>query len=251
MDAVQTHFYTINQQQSRDGIWDTGWRSLPNVLLERPQQGSWQCQWSGGSLCIDDGQLLVVPVACRHRLYKEDPAPMYSDWSYVSWQIVGVQDVRTGDEPQVFSAAFALEVADCFAPQTDAMTALHAQAASLRILAAVLRRRPQAAQADERMQKVIRYMHEHLHQDITRDDLATVCHLSPTRFHDVFVSATGVAPMRYLNRLRMQRAQGLLRGSDDSIGNIARRCGFQSQAYFNRVFKQAFGRTPGAFRQGS
>ena len=79
--------------------------------------------------------------------------------------------------------------------------------------------------------------------------LATVCHLSPTRFHDVFIEACGVAPMRYLNRLRLQRAHELLRSSNDGLGQIAIRCGFQSQAYFNRVFKKAFGETPGRLRR--
>jgi transcriptional regulator GlxA family with amidase domain len=55
--------------------------------------------------------------------------------------------------------------------------------------------------------------------------------------------------MRYLNRLRLQRAQSLLRASSASISSIAADCGFQSQAYFNRVFKQAFAHSPGAFRQ--
>ncbi|NRA39616.1 MAG: helix-turn-helix transcriptional regulator [Planctomycetes bacterium] len=63
-----------------------------------------------------------------------------------------------------------------------------------------------------------------------------------------FHKELGMAPMVYLNNRRIQKAQSLLKESDEKIAVIAQRCGYQDPAYFARVFKQHCGLTPRAFR---
>ena len=249
MESVHIRFYTVNPKQERDGDWDTTWRTLPNVLLERPSRGAWECLYSGGRVVVPAGHLLVVPVACRHRLRKCSAGKMLSDWSYVSWH-AGDQEIRTADTPCVFKPAFTKTVTACFQAATSQAQAIAAQAAVMRILSAFITEKPvQAMSTDDRVQRVIKFMHLHIAVDLQRDDLAAVCHLSATRFHDVFMAATGIAPMRYLTRLRLQLAQSLLRQPEMSIARIASECGFQSQAYFNRVFKRAFAQAPSQYRR--
>lgn len=71
---------------------------------------------------------------------------------------------------------------------------------------------------------------------------------SRTAFAEHFQSLMGMPPMRYVTRLRMQRASLLLR-SDESTGAIAEAVGYQSEAAFHRVFKRTFGVGPGAYRR--
>ncbi len=249
-DLIQVRFYTVNTGQLRTGAWDTTWRTLPNVLLERPHHGTWTCYYDGGKVAVPHAHLLVVPVACRHRLHKTTKKDMHSDWAYISWQYSNGQDVRTSQRPMVFKPAFAKRVEAALLKSNNDVQSIEAQAATLLILSKCLKDYPpQQVLYDDRIQRVIQHMRAHLHEDLDRDSLAHICHLSPTRFHDVFVEACGVAPMRYVTRLRLQRAQSLLRESDDSMAQIADACGFASQAYFNRVFKKSFGQSPGAYRQ--
>jgi transcriptional regulator GlxA family with amidase domain len=54
--------------------------------------------------------------------------------------------------------------------------------------------------------------------------------------------------MRYLRRLRLARAAGLLRDPDLSLGAIARHTGYDSDVSLNKVFKREWGVPPGRYR---
>jgi AraC-like DNA-binding protein len=77
--------------------------------------------------------------------------------------------------------------------------------------------------------------------------LARAVHLSPKHFARKFKAAVGMPPMEYLRRHRLQQAAQQL-ASDDSIGHIAARCGFEDAAHFSRVFKAHFGMAPNPYR---
>jgi|GEM_PF-1293984 len=63
----------------------------------------------------------------------------------------------------------------------------------------------------------------------------------------LFKNETGLTPVAYLTRLRMERARRLLRQQADdnrSVSEIAYLCGFYDARYFARQFKQVTGMTP-------
>lgn len=66
----------------------------------------------------------------------------------------------------------------------------------------------------------------------------------------VFRAAYGVSPMQYIRARQLSRAQFLLRNTDTPVGQIGYLLGFNSPAYFTKIFHQAAGQTPGAFRAG-
>lgn len=59
-----------------------------------------------------------------------------------------------------------------------------------------------------------------------------------------FKRAAGVTPLQHVNGLRMQRARRLLRDTELPIAEIAARLGFDSAAYFSRLYRQVQGTTP-------
>ena len=54
--------------------------------------------------------------------------------------------------------------------------------------------------------------------------------------------------MEYLIGYRLNESKKLLRESDLSITEIGLRCGFSGGAYFGKLFRTAYGVTPGAYR---
>ena len=50
--------------------------------------------------------------------------------------------------------------------------------------------------------------------------------------------------MRYILKMRIGTAKNMLENTDLSIGRISEQCGFSSQSYFCRVFKEEWGITP-------
>jgi len=78
--------------------------------------------------------------------------------------------------------------------------------------------------------------------------LARSAKLSRSRFSERFTALVGAAPMQYLAKLRMQRALELLRAEPLSVGELAARFGYDSEAAFARAFKRHTGVSPGSVR---
>lgn len=79
-------------------------------------------------------------------------------------------------------------------------------------------------------------------------DLARVAGLSAARFHVRFLSETGLTPMDYVRRRRLQLARQLLQSSPLAIGEIAARVGYSSQSAFTAALTRQFGLSARALR---
>ncbi|MCK6472031.1 MAG: AraC family transcriptional regulator [Planctomycetes bacterium] len=79
-------------------------------------------------------------------------------------------------------------------------------------------------------------------------DLAKQLFVSEVQFRKLFRRVTGMSPVRFLQRRRIERACSLLRGSDLGIEQIAEQCGFADASFFCRVFKHWTKMTPGHYR---
>jgi AraC-like DNA-binding protein len=79
--------------------------------------------------------------------------------------------------------------------------------------------------------------------------MADACGLGRTRFEALTKEITGDTPSLLINRLRVRRAQQLLRDSKQTITDIAFRVGFNSSQYFSRIFQLLTGSTPAHYRQ--
>ncbi|GLY81336.1 AraC family transcriptional regulator [Actinoallomurus iriomotensis] len=93
---------------------------------------------------------------------------------------------------------------------------------------------------------------EALHADPARpwrlQDLAATAGLSRATLARRFTSVTGQSPMAYLAWWRMAVAARLLRDTDLSLPEIARRVGYGSPYAFAHAFKRHFGLAPGRYR---
>ena len=99
----------------------------------------------------------------------------------------------------------------------------------------------------ERIARSLEHMHRHYHQPIRILDLADIEHLSISRYCTVFRECMGVSPQNFLINLRLRTAIDLMRSTDLSVKQIARRVGFEDPLYFSRVFKARKSVPPSAF----
>jgi AraC family L-rhamnose operon transcriptional activator RhaR len=79
-------------------------------------------------------------------------------------------------------------------------------------------------------------------------DLADQLHLTPGYLVRLFKDATGLPPMAYLARHRVELAAALLLDTDEPITQIGRSVGWPDQNYFARRFKAHVGLTATAYR---
>lgn len=95
----------------------------------------------------------------------------------------------------------------------------------------------------------LKYMQEHLHEDISRDDVADVACLSPSHFSRVVKQTFGHSFTDLLARMRVEKSRELLSRTEKSLIRICLDCGFSDQSYFTKVFQKYTGRTPGEYRR--
>jgi len=100
-----------------------------------------------------------------------------------------------------------------------------------------------------RIQKVVDYIHANLDKRITADDLARAARLSRSRLCYLFKAETGVAPMKYLKRCRIEKARDLLDSTPLSVKEIRSSVGLSDRSHFTRGFKETFGVTPFEYRR--
>lgn len=102
---------------------------------------------------------------------------------------------------------------------------------------------------DSRLQPVLNYITEHLHEDLSMEQIATHYHLSVRNLSRLF-NESGIHYSSYVNHLRITRAIELLTDGDGTMQEIAYKVGFNTPNNFNRVFKQITGKSPKAYING-
>lgn len=85
--------------------------------------------------------------------------------------------------------------------------------------------------------------------DVSIDEVSSACGMTRARFLSAFRQSTGKTPHQWMMAQRVEYAQSLLLKSAMSLGEISDKCGFADQAHFTRVFSNATGVPPGAWRR--
>lgn len=91
-------------------------------------------------------------------------------------------------------------------------------------------------------------LENHLADPPSLEALAAAVNLSPFHFARVFRQATGLPPHTWLKQRRLNRARALLKGGL-SASEVAFALGYADQSHLTRQFKQAYGVTPGTYRE--
>lgn len=91
------------------------------------------------------------------------------------------------------------------------------------------------------------FIEEHACMPITVQDVANHVGLSESYLRYLFKQDCGEPPVKYLNRVRVQRAKDLLTSDFFTLEEVAAACGFANVYYFSRVFKAYTGMSPGQY----
>jgi len=100
------------------------------------------------------------------------------------------------------------------------------------------------------MVKVLRFVGDHLDEELPLHRLAAVAGFSPYHFHRQFRAFTGMTVTRFVSLLRLKRASYQLAFElDQQIIAIAYEAGFANPESFSRAFKHTVGQSPSDFRR--
>ena len=102
---------------------------------------------------------------------------------------------------------------------------------------------------DPAVERAIGLIHACFAEPLTVAVLAKAAGLSPSVLHERFRRSTGRTPIAYLQDVRLDAAELLLRRSRRSIAGIALSVGFSDQTALTRSLRRRRGFTPGAARR--
>lgn len=95
----------------------------------------------------------------------------------------------------------------------------------------------------------IGYINSHFTEQFSIPQLAKQCALSETMYRRRFRQLTGLSPIQYINRLKIEKACQLLQSGDIGHQQVSEFLNFNSVSYFYRVFKSITGQTPGDYKK--
>lgn len=103
----------------------------------------------------------------------------------------------------------------------------------------------------ERVNAVIDYIETHITEELTLEKLAEVAHFSPFHFHRIFGVFAGETVARFIARVRIERAATLLvQQPQRTVTEVGIDSGFTNPSSFSRAFRDAFGMSATAWRDG-
>lgn len=233
----------------------------PFAILQHTIAGRGALDYAGTRHTLRAGQTMILSLPHRHRYWLEPG----QSWEYFWLTLTGSEALRLvraildARGPVVSLSEQAIDrLAACcqqlIAAQKTAPgeASAMAYAAIMAVFDGVGGGEPSLdAAAPAFLQRVRRYIDEHLDADLGIGTLAGVAQLSRAHFVRRFAEASAVSPSRYVLGRRLELARRLLVATDTSIVGVAEATGFATANYFGKVFRRAYGVAPGEFRARS
>ena len=94
------------------------------------------------------------------------------------------------------------------------------------------------------VQSIIEYMEKEYNEDISLDRIAKNMYVSPVYISKIFKEETGDSPINYLIKIRLAKAEEMLKESTLSIKAIAQNVGYSDAYHFSKLFKKHYGISP-------
>ena len=96
----------------------------------------------------------------------------------------------------------------------------------------------------QQIARAIRWLRDHFPDPLPVESLARQAQMSLSGFHQHFKVVTGLSPLQYQKRLRLQEARRLMIGEGLDAAEAAFRVGYESPSQFSREYRRMFGTPP-------
>lgn len=98
------------------------------------------------------------------------------------------------------------------------------------------------------VQAMLDYIDRHETDTIRLEQLAAVCHKSPSQAERLFRAAVGMPPYRYVLHRKIELACRLLTETGMSVRDVSSYLGFEDEFYFSGLFRRKVGLSPTQYR---
>ncbi|MEH7073427.1 response regulator [Neobacillus drentensis] len=99
----------------------------------------------------------------------------------------------------------------------------------------------------EAVEKACTYIERNFSKDLTLQDVAEHVGMNPTYFSLLFKEEMKLSYIKYLTKLRMERAKELLQDGN-KVGDVSEKVGYHTYRHFSELFRKHVGVNPGQYR---
>ena len=263
---------TIEAVSAAEWRWRKGWKVGPRVIHDSmwfyvaEGSGVYVLKNHDQRIHFGPGSLILIPPDIEHTIEQDKNCESHVFAVHFHARIYGAIDLLSmlgfpavipGDASSLYATASQRLVREFALKPPGWRVAMNADLLS--VLFSLVRSEAPHFQPDmtlaalseiPRFLPVFRHIEKNLHRpDYSVLEMANQAHLSEVQFRKIFRRITGISPLRFVQRRRIERACNLLHTSTDSISNIAEASGFCEPPFFHRVFKAWTGITPRAYRK--
>ena len=96
---------------------------------------------------------------------------------------------------------------------------------------------------------VEKYIHDHYMDVLRLDILADKVFLTPHYLSSLFSQEKGIGLNKYIKKVRMDKAEELLKTTNMKVNDICRAVGYTNLSYFCKTFRNEYGVTPDKYRE--
>lgn len=227
----------------------------------------------GGSYDLRPGRALLIPAGARQQGFSEPADPLEKVWvHFASWTGAPLQLLRFLDPPTCLEGPPAGRMIAVGRRMLDEWNgarpgrrlALRMMLMEMLLLAyradaahrcgpdgpglATAERRSNDDERLRAVRRVVAALCSRYAEPLTLGELAASVGWTPTHLSESFRRLVGLPPMRFLEGVRMRRAQELLTVSAEPVHRVAAAVGFADPNYFSRAFTRHVGMAPSAYR---
>lgn len=102
---------------------------------------------------------------------------------------------------------------------------------------------------DEQISRIISYINSNYNEIHNIEQIADFLYISKFHLCHTFKKAMGITVIDYLNSIKVKSACNLITSTDKGFLEISQLCGFNSSAYFSKVFKDIMGVSPSYYKK--
>ncbi len=243
----------------------TSWRNMPFTVIVHVNSGLYFCEIEGKErINISKDSTIIVPPGIKHRVGMDEKGIL--SHAHIHFTIVHNLDILSmyniplvvegSDSQNIYERLASLYDGYSKSEHIDICQMVLGREQGLLLLYHILELSELKSSIWVQLAKlgritgVLKYIEQHLAEELSRSVLSDLICLSPTRFHYVFKEAIGISPMEYIFNIRMSKAQKLLITTDLPINCIGAEVGYAEPSEFSKAFKGRFGISPLKYRQG-
>jgi two-component system, response regulator YesN len=97
------------------------------------------------------------------------------------------------------------------------------------------------------VEKACAYIEKNFSKELTLQDVAEYVGMNPTYFSLLFKEEMQISYIKYLTKLRIERAKDLLK-EGNKVADVSERVGYHTYRHFSELFKKQVGVNPGQYR---